>query len=133
MTDRARTLRTNMTDAERRLWSILRGDQMGVRFRRQLAIEKRYIADFCAPEIGLIVEVDGGQHVGSTADADRTTFLETAGYSVLRFWNNDVLASPETVGEAIHRHVIEALAERTSPPTPLRRGEGRSALPKDTA
>jgi very-short-patch-repair endonuclease len=132
MTDRARTLRSGMTDAERKLWLTLRGDQTGVRFRRQLVIGKRYIADFCAPEIGLIIEVDGGQHVDSATEAERTSFLESCGYTVLRFWNNDVLASTDSVAEAIHCRVVRALAARTSPPTPLRNGEGRSMSPKDT-
>ena len=133
MTDRARDLRTNMTDAERKLWSALRGDQLGVRFRRQLVIDRRYIVDFCAPQIGLIIEVDGQHHITSLSDPVRTAYLEARDYTVLRFWNNAVLNETEAVIDATHRLVTDLLAARPSPPTPLRDGEGRRLLPKDSA
>ena len=90
--DRARTLRYEMTEAERRLWQILRLRQTkGHRFRRQVPIGP-FIADFVCHEERLIVEVDGGQHdPSSAAEASRTRFLEGEGYRVLRFWNNEVL------------------------------------------
>ena len=132
MTDRARTLRSSMTDAERRLWAILRGDRMGTRFRRQLVIDRRFIADFCAPQVSLIVEVDGGQHVDNPHDALRTAHLERRGYRVLRFWNTDILLETASVAEAIFLAVQDALAARLKsgvagdvpPPSPLRRGAG---------
>ena len=124
MTQRARALRNAMTDAERRLWTGLRGDRLGVRFRRQLTIQGRYIADFCAPAIGLIVEVDGSQHADAPPDAVRTAFLESQGYRVMRFWNNDVLNALDSVLDAVHMRVQDLAAAKTSPLAPLRGGEG---------
>ena len=100
--DRARRLRRAMTEAERRLWQILRSRQtQGFRFRRQVPIG-RYIADFVCHEARLIVEIDGGQHDPSAQEeASRTHFLEREGYRVLRFWNNEVLNNQEGVRAAI--------------------------------
>lgn len=84
-------LRCELTPAERRLWAYLRNDQLGVTFRRQHAIG-HYIADFCCIEKELIIELDGSQHLEQEEyDAERTAFLESQGYQVLRFWNNEVL------------------------------------------
>lgn len=129
MTPRARSLRRTPTDAERKLWAGLRGDQLGVRFRRQLVIGQSFIADFCAPSIKLVVEVDGGQHAGSEADAARTARLEDLGYAVLRFWNNDVLSSTDRVLAVIHSWIAEQAAPApTSPPSPLPRERGSASL-----
>ena len=101
---RARSLRRNATDAEALLWSRLRNRQLnGVKFRRQVPIGP-YIADFLSAEARLIVELDGGQHSVET-DATRTTFLETAGLRVIRFWNHDVLGNIEGVLETIAAHL----------------------------
>jgi very-short-patch-repair endonuclease len=83
---RARTLRQNMTDAERQVWQILRAQQMkGHKFRRQVPIG-RYIADFVCHEARLIVEIDGGQHDRSSPqEAERNGFLQNQGYRILRF------------------------------------------------
>jgi very-short-patch-repair endonuclease len=129
MTARARTLRRDMTEAERRLWSRLRGDALGVRFRRQLVIDRRFIVDFCAPEVGLIVELDGGQHSGSQSDLIRDADLVRRGYSVLRFWNNEVLGETLAVMERINTVVSDLLLAKASPPAPLRDGEGGDAVP----
>ena len=98
---RARTLRQNMTDAERRVWQILRSHQMnGYRFRRQAPIG-RYIADFVCHEARLIVEIDGGQHDRSSLrEAECAGFLQNEGYRILRFWNTEVLANLDGVHEA---------------------------------
>jgi very-short-patch-repair endonuclease len=98
----AKRLRANMTDAERRLWSKLRRKQMnGRRFRNQVSIGP-YIADFAFLEIRLIIEADGGQHSIDKADDEiRTRWLESEGYRVLRFWNNDILQNLEGVLESI--------------------------------
>ena len=102
----ARALRTNATDAERRLWRHLRQRQIdGFRFRRQQPIGP-YFVDFFCPEAKLILELDGGQHtMREAADEARTEWLEARGYRVLRFWNNDVLQNTEGVlvriGEAL--------------------------------
>ena len=104
--DFAKHLRTNATDAERILWSLLRRRQFeGLRFRRQQPIGP-YIVDFFCPSVKLIIELDGGQHGADRArsyDEDRTRFLEQRGYRVLRFWNHDVLKNRDTVLDAIHR------------------------------
>jgi very-short-patch-repair endonuclease len=98
---RSRTLRSMPTDAEAKLWSIVRARQLGgFKFVRQLAIGP-YFADFACREVALVVEVDGGQHAESQRDATRTQFLSAEGYSVLRFWNNDVLTNPQGVAESI--------------------------------
>lgn len=113
--DFARRLRRDMTDAERILWRRLRSRELiGWKFRRQHPIG-RYIVDFICLEAGLVVELDGGQHAESHADAVRTEFLEDAGYRVLRFWNNDVL----TQTDAVLAVVLDALASRCPHLNPL--------------
>jgi len=101
-TKRGRELRTNSTDAERRLWQKLKRRQIaGVKFRRQQPIGP-YIVDFVCLEHRLVVEVDGGQHSERLhEDEQRSQWLEAQGYRVLRFWNNDVLAKPEVVAQAV--------------------------------
>jgi very-short-patch-repair endonuclease len=96
----SRRLRREQTDAESKLWARLRGRQLGnAKFRRQHAIGP-FIADFCAVERGLVIELDGGQH-GTQAQADqrRSAYLERSGYRVLRFWDNEVLMNMEAVLE----------------------------------
>jgi very-short-patch-repair endonuclease len=89
---RARELRNNPTPAEHKLWQVLRKHQrMNVRFRRQHPISP-YVVDFCAPRLKLIIEVDGGQHMEQKEyDRQRTIYLESKGYQVLRFWNSEVM------------------------------------------
>ena len=91
-------LRSNLTDAERRLWYYLRAGRFeGCKFRRQVPLG-RYVVDFLCEEARLIVEVDGGQHAEQVErDAERTQWLSARGYIVLRFWNNDVLGNIEGV------------------------------------
>jgi very-short-patch-repair endonuclease len=102
----ARNLRKNMTDVERLLWSKIRGRQLrGFRFRRQHPIG-RYIVDFVCIELKLIVEMDGGQHGDQQQyDMNRTQWLQTKGYKVIRFWNNDVIDDLEGVMQAIYNHL----------------------------
>ena len=100
----ARTLRSNLTDGERILWSRLRDlKQIGLHFRRQAAFDK-YVADFCCHSAKLIVELDGDQH-GSDAnvayDAERTAYLNARGYRVLRFTNGEVLRECDRVVDSI--------------------------------
>ena len=94
---RARRLRRDQTEAERRLWSRLRGHQVdGVQFRRQQPVGQ-YIVDFVAFSHRLIVELDGGQHAEQEAyDDERIQWLEGQGFRVIRFWND--LALQETDG-----------------------------------
>ena len=102
MNDRARALRRGMTDAEKLMWSELRGRRFdGVKFKRQKPIAG-YIVDFVALDLKLVVEIDGGQHAERTErDAARTRVLEESGYHVVRFWNHDVLGNIEGVLEAL--------------------------------
>jgi len=100
-TTRARRLRRDSTDAERKLWTRLRSRQIdGCKFVRQEPIGP-YVVDFICRERRLIVEVDGGQHATDKRDAVREKWLVAHGYRVLRFWNNDVLANTDGVLEAI--------------------------------
>ncbi len=94
---KARTLRKNSTDAERKLWQIIRGRQFaGYKFRRQHPIG-RFIVDFACIERRLIIEADGGQHANSVSDVLRTAWLEKQGWRVIRFWNNDILANTDGI------------------------------------
>ena len=90
-------LRKELTPAERKLWTIIRNDQLGVNFRRQHAIGN-FIPDFVCIEKKLIIELDGSQHLEQEEyDKERTQYLESQGYKVIRFWNNDVINSIEGV------------------------------------
>ena len=104
----ARNLRRNQTDAERKLWSILRSRQFeNSKFRRQEPIGK-YIVDFVSMERELIIELDGGQHnqqPEQEKDRTRTKWLESRGFRVMRFWNNDVLLNTEGVISSIMKTI----------------------------
>jgi len=94
---RARKLRREQTDAEKRLWSRLRDHRLGVKFRRQFPIGP-FVADFCCHECRLIIEIDGEQHAANASyDERRTAFLGEQGYRVLRFWNHEIMADTERV------------------------------------
>ena len=108
---RAKEMRSEQTDAERRLWQIVRAHRFaGYKFRRQVPIDF-YIADFVCFARRLIIEVDGGQHDGSPGDKRRDTYLQQQGFRVLRIWNNDVFENEEGVARLI-------LAALRSPPLP---------------
>ena len=98
----AKQLHRNMTPAEVKLWARLRAHRLeGVHFRNQHAIGK-YVVDFCAPRKKLIIELDGSQHMEQERyDRERTEYLESKGYKVIRFWNNDVMNDIENVIRAI--------------------------------
>ncbi len=107
--DRARKLRCRMTDAERKLWSVLRNEQLGIQFRRQVPVGP-YIVDFICIKRGLVIEVDGGQHYtedGIAYDEKRTAYLESEGLSVKRFSNHDVLTNIDGVVQVILELVKE--------------------------
>jgi very-short-patch-repair endonuclease len=93
-----------MTDPERLLWRALRHcKRAGLHFRKQVPIG-RYIADFACHRARIVVELDGSQHGdrrGIWHDAERTAFLESRGYRVLRFPNGDILADFERMAEYI--------------------------------
>ena len=89
-TDKRKSLRKNQTPQETILWSRLRRKTLGHRFRRQHAIGS-YIVDFCCVEKKLIIEIDGWQHKENVEhDTIRTKYFKNFGYTVLRFWNNDI-------------------------------------------
>ena len=126
----ARKLRKQMTEAERKLWQILRGRRLrGYRFRKQVPLEK-YVVDFLCHEARIIIELDGGQHNKAKEaiyDQQRTKWLNEQGYLVQRFWNNEVLQQIETVSGVI----LDLCTKRTPPsfPSPTKDGgKGRSKL-----
>ena len=123
--DKAKRLRRDLTEAERKLWSVLRNGQLqGAKFRRQQPIGP-FIADFVCQDRRLIVEADGGQHQDSAGDARRTAFLESKGYRVLRFWNNDILENLDGVARLIAAAVSAPHPARASRESPSpSRGEG---------
>jgi very-short-patch-repair endonuclease len=122
---RAKELRRTMTDAEKKLWAALRDRRLsGHKFRKQQPIGP-YIVDFVCQEHGLIVEADGSQHFDNDYDVRRDTFLESTGYRVLRFWNNDILNNMRGVADAILLTLSAPHPSAASrlPPSPSR-GEG---------
>ncbi len=123
----ARFLRRNQTDAESLLWHCLRGRQLaGKKFRRQHPVGP-FVADFFCAEARLVVEIDGGQHAPEperTRDCQRTRYLESLGYRVLRFWNNQVLLETPAVLEVIRRHVEADCSAPLTLPSPPEGGEG---------
>ena len=103
---RAIELRKELTLAERQLWSRIRNDRLGFNFRRQHAIGN-YIPDFCCPKEKVVIELDGSQHLEQEEyDRERTKHLESLGYKVIRFWNNDVINNIDGVILAII-HVLQ--------------------------
>lgn len=109
---RARELRRNATEVERKLWSRLRNSQLdGHKFRRQHPIGP-YIVDFFCEQVRVIIELDSGQHaVALDRDANRTAYLRNCGHRVIRFWNNEVFENIDAVLDSI-------LAELRKGPSP---------------
>ena len=102
----ARKLRKNSTKEELAIWSILRNRQFfNLKFKRQVPIGN-YIVDFVCEEKKLIIELDGGQHnqpEEQEYDKMRTEFLNSKGYRVVRFWNNDINSNLAGVYEELSR------------------------------
>lgn len=121
-TKKAQHLRNNATNCERLLWLELRHSRLGGhKFSRQIPVGP-FICDFVCRRAMLVVELDGGQHsANAREDAHRTRFLESSGYRVIRFWNNDVIGNVEGVLQTILSAV-----EACPPPDPLPVGEGES-------
>jgi very-short-patch-repair endonuclease len=122
MKAKARELRKNQTDAEKLLWYYLRNRQLtGHKFRRQHPIG-RFFADFACIEKTLIVEIDGGQHaLARDKDNQRTAYLESEGFTVLRFWNNQVLNETEAMLERIKSLLDSPPSPQPSPPKMVER------------
>lgn len=99
---RAGELRKEPTPAERKLWAYLRGDNLqGVNFRRQHALGN-YIVDFVSIKRKLVIELDGSQHLEQEEyDTERTKFLQSMGYTVIRFWNHQIMNEMNNVIKAI--------------------------------
>ena len=120
----AARFRRDATDAERRLWAVLRNRQIGgCKFRFQATIGP-FVTDFLCVEKMLIVELDGGQH-NEEIDRSRTRFLQDRGYRVLRFWNNDVLENLEGVVAVIKSALAADAIEEEDPHPTLSRESGR--------
>jgi len=104
---RARHMRHEPTDAERKFWVAVRGRRFGgYKFKRQYPVG-RYIVDFVCLERHLIVELDGGQHTQQQEyDAERTDFLNMQGFSVQRIWNDEFLKRPDGILEGVLRALI---------------------------
>ena len=112
-------LRQQMTEAETLLWRHLRAHRLnGAKFKRQQALGV-YVVDFVNFEARVIVEADGGQHNESRHDAVRDAWLAAQGFTVLRFWNNEILGNIE----GVLAQIAEAVAAASpSPPAPLPQG-----------
>ena len=115
-----RVLRKQMTPWEIRLWSVLRNRKVNnLKFRRQYKIGT-YVVDFCCLELKLVIELDGGHHTTQLVhqnDVERQKFIENNGYTVLRFWNNEINNNLEGV--------VQKILEYSLPhPSPLRSRRG---------
>ena len=118
--DRAKAMRSAPTEAEHRLWQLVRARRFsGFKFRRQVPIDN-YIVDFLCPARRLIVELDGGQHAESAKDRRRDAYLQAQGFHIIRIWNNELFTNEEGVAAAI----LNALRAPLPNPSPA---EGRGA------
>ena len=117
---RAKQMRTIPTDAEHRLWQILRAKRFaGHKFKRQLVVD-HYLVDFACLQRRLIIEADGGHHAENARDQRRDSYLTAQGFQILRIWNNDIFNNEAGVGDAI----FAALQSPLPNPSPA---EGRGA------
>ncbi|HLZ04169.1 MAG TPA: DUF559 domain-containing protein [Bradyrhizobium sp.] len=106
--DFAKAMRREPTDAEARMWTLLRDRRLAnFKFRRQFPFQN-YILDFICFDQRLVIEIDGNQHASSKRDATREAALAAEGFQIVRYWNNDVLQQSAAVLEDI----LAKLAER---------------------
>ena len=111
MLENAKALRSRQTETEQQLWYHLRARRfMGYKFKRQKPLGP-YVVDFVCLKRKLVIELDGGQHADSITDQHRDDWLRNQGYTVLRFWNNEIAQQLESVWERVHSVL-------SSPPTP---------------
>jgi very-short-patch-repair endonuclease len=122
---RARALRRDATEAEKKLWQHLRQPPFKEHhFRRQATIGP-FFADFASHQLRIVIELDGGQHADNPSDDRRTAYLASEGYRALRFWNNDVGENISGVLSAIDA-AIHADRPPTPDPSPPQAGGGES-------
>ncbi len=116
----ARNLRKSSTESEKLLWKHLRLKQLeGLKFRRQQPIGN-YIVDFVCFSKRIIIELDGGQHaIEENKDCERDRWLKSQGFTILRFWNNEVMSNTESILELIRKICLRY------PPPPLPQREGK--------
>lgn len=113
-----------MTDAERRLWAGLRGEQLGVKFRRQHPLGC-YVLDFACLDPKLAIEIDGSQHLDQIAyDAERDAWLLEQGFTVLRFPSNETLSNPA----GVLNRILDAVSRFRLAPTPTLPQRGRESM-----
>jgi len=107
-------MRSTPTEAEHRLWQIVRAHRFnGFKFKRQVPIDY-YIVDFLCPQRRLIVELDGSQHAENADDFRRDAYLRAQGFHIIRIWNNELFTNEEGVAEAI----LNALQSPLPNPSP---------------
>ena len=123
----ATQMRRQPTEAEKRLWSLLRDRRLAAyKFRRQVVLEP-YIADFVCFDRRVIVETDGSQHIDSDYDARRDAWLRSQGFAVIRYWNNDVLARSRQVAEALYAALLDPSPSHRFAAGPSLSRKGRGA------
>jgi very-short-patch-repair endonuclease len=110
----AKNNRKNASEAEKKFWYALRDKFQDFKFKRQFAIDNKYIVDFICLEKRLIIELDGGQHNENIKDLERTKYLEEQGFKVVRFWNNEVLKQIDVCFEVVRQQLT------ATPHRPLR-------------
>jgi very-short-patch-repair endonuclease len=116
-------MRSDMTNAETKLWAILRAKHLDTwKFKRQVPVGP-FIADFVCFSARLIIEADGSQHVDSVTDPQRTAWLESQGFTVLHFWNADILLRPDDIATHIHRVLTDHSPRSAAPSRPLPQAE----------
>ena len=119
-TNIARLLRGRSTEAEKLLWRNLQGKQLKYKFRRQQPIGP-YIVDFVNFEKRIVIELDGGQHaIEKENDSRRDSWLNSEGFEVLRFWNNEVFENLEGVLDVVRRKLL------SPSPNPSHQGRGNN-------
>ena len=124
----ARKMRKEMTPQEVKIWQCIRKEQLGVKFRRQVPIDNKYVADFVCLDKKIIIEIDGGQHCNSFNDIQRTYYLEKEGFRIVRFWNSEI---DKNIAECIE--VLKEIINTPLPPTgtsPARGEDEFVQLPK---
>ena len=101
----SKTNRKNATDAEKKFWYVLRDKFQDFKFKRQFAIDNKYVVDFICLEKRLIIELDGGQHSENIGDLERTKYLKEQKFHVVRFWNNEIMKEIDACLEVVRQQL----------------------------